>query len=51
MAANPPDPTIPFLGERWWKLPAIVFGIGGAAWATLEFFGVADYLAKLAGFK
>jgi len=47
----PPDPTIPFLGEHWWKLPAIVFGIGAASWSVLEMFGVADYLTKLAGLK
>jgi hypothetical protein len=47
----PPDPTIPFLGEHWWKLPAIIFGVGAALWSVLELFGVADYLAKLAGFK
>lgn len=32
----PPDPTIGFLGDTWWKLPATVFGALTAMWALTQ---------------
>jgi len=40
----PPDPTIPFLGESWWRLPMVFFGSGAVVWTVLEFFQLGDYL-------
>jgi len=32
----PPDPTIGFLGDTWWKLPATIFGALTAMWALTQ---------------
>jgi hypothetical protein len=32
----PPDPTIGFLGDTWWKLPATIFGAFAALWALTQ---------------
>jgi hypothetical protein len=37
-----PDPTIPFIGEDWWKLPTLVGGGLVAAWVFLEWTGAAQ---------
>jgi hypothetical protein len=46
-AVVPPDPTKDFIGESWWKLPVNFVGIVTAAWALLEFTGVAKLLVGL----
>jgi len=38
----PGDPTINFLGEHWWKLPATIFGALTVLWAVIEWSGVVD---------
>jgi hypothetical protein len=34
-----PDPTIPFIGENWWKLPATLGALLLAIWQVLEWTG------------
>lgn len=34
-----PDPTIPFIGENWWKLPATAGALVVAIWQVLEWTG------------
>jgi len=34
-----PDPTIPFIGENWWKLPATAGALLVAIWQVLEWSG------------
>jgi len=45
----PPDPTIPFIGENWWKLPATFAAIAFALWQILEWTGAAHAIAAAAG--
>ncbi|HBB87606.1 MAG TPA: hypothetical protein DC047_08325 [Blastocatellia bacterium] len=47
----PPDPTINFLGEHWWKLPTVIFAIFGLLWLIVEQIGISDLLVKLTGVK
>jgi hypothetical protein len=47
----PPDPTINFLGEHWWKLPTVILGMFAFLWLILEQVGVADYFVELTGMK
>lgn len=47
----PPDPTINFIGEHWWQLPAIVSGVLAALWLILQLTGVSDFLLQITGFK
>jgi hypothetical protein len=44
-----PDPTIPFIGENWWKLPATLGTILLALWQVLEWTGAAQAIADAAG--
>ncbi len=44
----PKDPTIDFLGERWWSLPSVLVGMIGVVWTALELSGVAGRLLELA---
>jgi hypothetical protein len=34
------DPTISFIGEAWWRLPATVGASLASIWALLEFLGI-----------
>lgn len=43
----PPDPTINFLGEHWWKLPTVIAGMFALLWLIVEQIGVSDLLVKL----
>lgn len=45
----PPDPTARFLGEDYWKLPAVIFGILAALWLLVQITGVSDLLQGAAG--
>ena len=47
----PPDPTIIFLGEHWWKLPSIALAVLAALWWVLERIGVSGFLLQLTGFR
>ena len=47
----PPDPTTTFLGEHWWKLPAVISGIFALSWLVVEQIGVSDLILRLAGLK
>ena len=38
------DPTVPFIGENWWKLPATLGGLLLALWGVLESTGAARVL-------
>jgi hypothetical protein len=42
-----PDPTIPFIGENWWKLPATLGSLFVALWGVLEWTGAAKALIEL----
>src|SRR5207248_2373658 len=42
----PEDPTIDFLGESWWKLPAIVFTFFAVLWFIVEFLGLPSFLSQ-----
>lgn len=42
----PPDPTREFIGEKWWKLPAVVTAAITAALFALRLIGVMDFLLK-----
>jgi len=44
-----PDPTMKFIGEHWWRLPAVVFGFIGVLWGLLEWFGLARLIRDLLG--
>lgn len=46
---QPPDPTISFIGENWWKLPATLGAIVLALWQILEWTGAAHAIAAAAG--
>jgi len=48
-AGRPPDPTISFIGENWWKLPATLGAIVLALWQILEWTGAAHAIAAAAG--
>jgi len=39
-----PDPTIPFIGENWWKLPATFLGILSGVWAIFQLTGVSNII-------
>ena len=43
----PPDPTLEFLGDKWWKLPAAVTAVVSGELVVLELFGVTDMLVQL----
>lgn len=47
-AKLPPDPTIDFLGEHWWNLPAIVLGAASALWLIFQMAGVSALITGLA---
>jgi hypothetical protein len=47
----PPDPTILFLGEHWWKLPSIALAVLAALGWVLERIGASDFLLQLTGFR
>jgi hypothetical protein len=47
-ARPPKDPTIDFLGERWWSLPSVLVGMIGVVWTALELSGLAGRLVALA---
>lgn len=40
----PPDPTLEFLGDKWWKLPAVVTAVITAALVALKVLGVTNIL-------
>lgn len=44
-----PDPTIPLLGEDWWKLPATFAGLFATFWAFLEWAGASALLLRAFG--
>ncbi|HEX7940298.1 MAG TPA: hypothetical protein VF488_00755 [Gemmatimonadaceae bacterium] len=44
-----PDPTIAFIGENWWKLPATVGALLLAIWQVLEWTGAARIIVATAG--
>lgn len=37
-----PDPTIRFIGEHWWRLPAVILGFLGVLSGLLAWFGLID---------
>jgi len=39
---TPGDPTINFIGEHWWKLPAIIIGALAILWTAIKWSGVFD---------
>lgn len=42
----PPDPTREFLGDKWWKLPAVVTAVITAALAALKVLGITNILVN-----
>jgi hypothetical protein len=40
-----PDPTVAFLGENWWRLPATFAGMFAGLWAVLEWARVAQIIS------
>ncbi|MBN2545018.1 MAG: hypothetical protein JXB50_04415 [Spirochaetes bacterium] len=42
----PPDPSIIFLGEKWWSFPASILFIIGSIWAFIKFIGIVDFISK-----
>lgn len=47
----PPDPTINFLGEHWWKLPSLIVGMFALLWLIVQQIGVADRLLEFIGLR
>jgi hypothetical protein len=47
----PPDPTMNFLGEHWWKLPTVILAMLGLVWLIVEKVGISDLLLQLTGMK
>jgi hypothetical protein len=50
-AKLPPDPTIDFIGENWWKLPAVISSIFALSWLIATQVGVSDFLQQLLGVR
>lgn len=47
-AQDPPgDPTTAFLGEKWWSLPATIFGALAVLWALVQWSGASALLDQL----
>jgi hypothetical protein len=44
-----PDPTIPFIGENWWKLPATLGALLLAIWQVLEWTGASRVILGTIG--
>lgn len=44
-----PDPTIPFIGENWWKLPATLGALLLAIWQVLEWTGASRVILGAVG--
>jgi hypothetical protein len=44
-----PDPTIPFIGENWWKLPATLGALLLAIWQVLEWTGASRVILGAIG--
>lgn len=40
----PPDPTIGFLGEHWWSLPASIIAIAAALWFLIKYLSLEELL-------
>jgi hypothetical protein len=43
----PPDPTISFLGENWWSLPASLTGVFAALWVLIKVTGLETLFTNL----
>jgi hypothetical protein len=41
-----PDPTLDFLGDKWWRVPAAVLLAAAVAWKGLEWIGIGDDLMR-----
>ena len=46
-ADAPPDPTVPFLGDNWWKLPAILLGGASSLWLMVDALGIREMVMSL----
>ncbi len=45
----PPDPTIGFLGEKWWSLPASLVTVLSAIWLLIKLLGLGDIFLGFLG--
>lgn len=41
------DPTIDYIGEKWWKIPVTLAGIVGSAWAILQWAGISKVIENV----